>query len=124
VLRVRAAGLSVTVCGSCSIEHALGELTPSLPWRQGFSYHPPTRRFYMTRNRLTLFREYRTKDSAWFRQIVRAELMGLAITLVFGSRRLAQVRAVVAGTRAYARGRYGLIPDDVRRSLQPSQRRA
>lgn len=117
-LRTRAAGLLALMCDECSIAHELGVLTPSLPWRQGFSYHSPTRRFYMTRNRLTLFQEYRRGDPEWFRRIARAELMGLTITLVFGAHRLKQVRAVLAGVSAYRRRRYGLVPERVRARLE------
>ena len=117
-LRVRRAGLLVLVCADCRIEHELGEFRPSVPGREGFSYHSPTRRYYMTRNRLTLLRENGRSDPSWLRRILMSELMGFATIVVFGSNRWRQVRAVRAGAMAYRRSEFGPIPDRVRARLE------
>lgn len=118
-LRTRRAGLRVLLCDDCALEHELGVLSPSLPWRQGFAYHSPRRRYYMTRNRLTVLRDYRKVDATWFRHVVTADLTALALHVVFGPRRRLQVLAVLAGVRAFRKQRYGLIPDALGARLDP-----
>lgn len=118
-LRSREAGLSTAVSPAATMRHQLGVTRTTTPGRPGFAYHSPVRRFYMTRNRLTVLREHSSFDRVWFRKILMAELVGLALCVVAGPHRFRQLRAVAAGVAASIRGEFGPIPEKIRRRLQP-----
>ena len=120
--RVRRADLKTLMCERCSIEHQLGEVRRAIPGRAQWSFHSPVRRFYMTRNRLVVLSEYGASDPAWRRAIARNELRALALTLAFGSQRWQHLVAVLAGIRAFRRGRLGPIPSELERRLNRGPR--
>jgi rhamnosyltransferase len=66
-LRARARGFRVMMSRKPLMQHAIGAVTShKLPWkRTGTSNHSPVRRYYMTRNRVVLAREYMWKDPLW-----------------------------------------------------------
>jgi rhamnosyltransferase len=66
-LRARSRGLRIIMACKPLLEHPIGAATRHrLPWRMtGTSNHSPIRRYYMTRNRLVLAREYLLKEPAW-----------------------------------------------------------
>jgi rhamnosyltransferase len=109
-LRTRVAGLVTALCPGNELEHSLGELRPTLRGRPGFAYHSPVRRYYITRNRLTMLRRYGSFDRRWMRRTLRSELESLAVTLAFGPHRGRQVLATMAGVSAFLRGQGGPIP--------------
>lgn len=118
-LRAKRAGVLTAIDLGCSIRHELGEPRRSVPGREGFSYHSPVRRFYITRNRLTILREFRRSDPEWFRTILWKEIVGFTVNLAFGSDRVRQVLAAWYGARASMRGQFGLVSPGVRHRIEP-----
>jgi rhamnosyltransferase len=97
----------------CSIEHELGRNVSTIPGRPGIAFHPPFRRYYMTRNRCILIREHARRNKSWLRYTVRNEGVGLLLVLLRTSQRRQQLRAAIAGYRASRTSELGPIPKEV-----------
>lgn len=117
-LRAANGGFLTVLCSACSLQHELGTTRATLPSRPGIAVHPAFRRYYITRNRLVLMREHGWRDTRWLRYTIFTELAGLALVLALDSRRRAQMRAVLAGLRAFRTSSLGPIPPDVRATLE------
>lgn len=125
-LRIRAAGWSI-VCGEgCKLQHSLGDRTLATvcgtPIKVGsrtfsFSYHGPERRYYITRNRVILFRRFTRQFPQWAARKMVAEVKSFTLCLIFGGQRKRQLRAFVAGLRDGRRGVGGRISDRQRRFI-------
>lgn len=108
-LRARSRGLHIVQATEPALAHHIG--TPSRKWVLGRwmlpTNHDPLRRYYVTRNRISLWRKYARSDGhfvlADMRQCVR-EWVGIA----FAERdRTAKLRAILAGVRDAVLGRFG-----------------
>jgi rhamnosyltransferase len=117
-LRARRAGFFTVVNPGSSIGHSLGHTTITAPTRKGVSLHSPLRRYYITRNRMTILREYRRSHPAWFWYSLRKEIVGFLLTLALGRDRRAQVLAAYHGFRAFRLVQYGQIPTEVRTRIE------
>jgi rhamnosyltransferase len=108
-LRARARGLDVIVATEPALDHSIG--TPSRKRALGRwmlpTNHSPFRRYYMTRNRLSLWRRYARSDGRFvltdMRQSIR-EWIGVAFA---ESDRPAKFRAGLAGLIDAPLGRFG-----------------
>jgi rhamnosyltransferase len=108
-LRARARGLEVIAATEPALAHNIG--TPTRKWALGRwmspTNHSPLRRYYVTRNRISLWRKYARSDGRFvlrdMRQSIR-EWIGIAFA---ESNRPAKLRAILAGLRDAVLGRYG-----------------
>ena len=108
-LRARARGLEVVQATEPALAHNIG--TPTRKWALGRwmspTNHSPLRRYYVTRNRISLWRKYARSDGRFvlrdMRQSIR-EWIGIAFA---ESNRPAKLRAILAGLRDAVLGRYG-----------------
>ena len=108
-LRARARGLDIIAATEPALAHSIG--TPTRKWALGRwmipSNHSPLRRYYMTRNRLSLWRRYARSDGRFvlkdMRQSIR-EWIGVAFA---EGDRAAKFRAGLAGLIDAPLGRYG-----------------
>jgi rhamnosyltransferase len=108
-LRARARGLEIIQATEAALSHRIG--TPTQKWVMGRwmipTNHSPLRRYYVTRNRISLWRKYARSDGRFvakdMRQTVR-EWIGIAVA---ESDRPAKLRAILAGLRDGLFGRYG-----------------
>ena len=108
-LRARARGLDVIQATEPALAHRIG--APSRKWVLGRwmlpTNHSPLRRYYVTRNRISFWRTYARTDGRFvlrdMRQCLR-EWIGIAFA---ESDRPAKLRAILAGARDAALGRYG-----------------
>ncbi|MGZ6315580.1 MAG: glycosyltransferase family 2 protein [Candidatus Limnocylindrales bacterium] len=108
-LRARAAGFDVIQSTEPALAHRIG--SPTRKWALGRwmlpSNHSPFRRYYMTRNHLSLWRNYVRSDGRFVAQDIRQSVREW-IGIVFAeSDRPAKLRAILAGVRDAALGRYG-----------------
>lgn len=96
----------------CQIGHQLGERRRvRLGWiSRELSFHGPVRRYYITRNRVLVFREYAWGFRRWSVLMAMAECRGLLKNLIFGRERALQLVAIVAGAWDGITGRDGKIP--------------
>lgn len=108
-LRARARGLEIIQATEAALSHRIG--VPTQKWVMGRwmipTNHSPLRRYYVTRNRISLWRKYARSDGRFvakdMRQTVR-EWIGIAFA---ESDRPAKLRAILAGLRDGLFGRYG-----------------
>jgi rhamnosyltransferase len=108
-LHARARGFEVVSATEPAIEHRIGAPTRKRAlgrWMMPTN-HSPLRRYYVTRNRLSLWRHYARSDGRFvltdMRQSIR-EWVGIAFA---ETDRPAKLRAILAGFRDAALGRYG-----------------
>jgi len=130
MFRARANGMESLVADSARIAHTVGDRIAVkfrgnqvhvLGKRLEFSYHGPLRRYYITRNRLVLFKLYGRQHPAWARKHFLTETKIAFLCLLFGRDRPQQVMAFVAGVIDGARGREGKIPQGLARRLRRSE---
>jgi rhamnosyltransferase len=108
-LRARARGLDVIAATEPALVHRIG--SPTRKWALGRwmlpTNHSPLRRYYVTRNRLSLWRRYARSDGRFvakdIRQSIR-EWIGIAFA---ESDRTAKLGAILAGFRDAVLGRFG-----------------
>jgi rhamnosyltransferase len=108
-LRARARGLEVIQATEPALAHRIG--APSRKWVLGRwmlpTNHSPLRRYYVTRNRISFWKTYARTDGRFVLQDMRQclrEWIGIAFA---ESDRAAKLRAILAGARDAALGRYG-----------------
>jgi rhamnosyltransferase len=108
-LRARARGLEVIQATEPALAHRIG--LPSRKWVLGRwmlpTNHSPLRRYYVTRNRISFWKTYARTDGRFVLQDMRQclrEWIGIAFA---ESDRAAKLRAILAGVRDAALGRYG-----------------
>ena len=108
-LHARARGFKVVGATEPAIEHRIGAPTRKRAlgrWMMPTN-HSPLRRYYVTRNRLSLWRHYARSDGRFvltdMRQSIR-EWIGIAFA---ETDRSAKLRAILAGFGDAALGRYG-----------------
>jgi rhamnosyltransferase len=108
-LRARSRGLEIVQATEPALAHNIG--TPTRKWalgrRMSPTNHSPLRRYYVTRNRISLWRKYARSDGRFvlrdMRQSIR-EWVGIAFA---ETNRPAKLRAILAGFRDAVLGRYG-----------------
>jgi rhamnosyltransferase len=108
-LRARARGLEVIQATEPALAHRIGR--PTRKWVLGRwmlpTNHSPLRRYYVTRNRMSFWRTYARTDGRFVLQDMRQclrEWIGIAFA---ESDRGSKLRAILAGVRDAALGRYG-----------------
>lgn len=110
--RARAAGYALYGLCAAHLRHSLGETrrkVPGLP--RGIVVHSPRRLFYMMRNRVLLYRRACTPRQ-WIAQDVPRLLVKFLLFSLLVSPRRKNVRCMLAGIWAGARGRTSPPPGD------------
>jgi rhamnosyltransferase len=111
-LRAHRNGYDVVQVGNAVIEHTLGDRTVRNVGGRAVvtSNHSALRRYYITRNRLIVAREY--PDIPSFRRLQRWQTLSeLRDIVLFEDRRKAKLTMMVRGARDYARHRTGPLPE-------------
>ncbi|TFD51765.1 glycosyltransferase [Cryobacterium sp. Hh7] len=72
-----------------------------------FSYHTPLRRYYISRNRMVLYREYFWTDPVWNAREIIVEARTTMLSLLFGPAKSKQARALFLGLLDGLRGKVG-----------------
>ena len=108
-LRARAHGFEVVQATEPALAHRIG--SPSRKRALGRwmlpTNHSPLRRYYMTRNRVSIWRKYARSDGRFVLQDIRQSIREW-IGIAFAEQdRPAKLRAILAGFRDAALGRYG-----------------
>ncbi len=84
-LRARSLGFKVIVTRKPTMEHQIGRtIMHRVLWRvSGTSNHPPSRRYFMARNRIVLMREYLFKEPTWAMKVVYSHLKSTILCCLF-----------------------------------------
>ena len=118
-LRLRAKGYRVVVTREPLIVHAVGDYgcVRVLGMEIAHSVHPPTRRYYITRNRLMLIGEYAFKEPRWALGQMRRLTQDTLLMLLFERARRRKVSAMALGVWHALRGRTGALAAGGRRLI-------
>ena len=108
-LRLRNAGYRIIRCYDALLEHNLGDITMHryLGRTICVSNHPPSRRYYMTRNRFYVINRYRSLSPEFCRRQIRQILGEIKGIVLFESEKLAKLWMTIKGYRDYHRGNMG-----------------
>jgi rhamnosyltransferase len=100
-LRARSAGYVIARACVPTMSHAIGH--PSRRWMLfrpvSLTNHSPVRRYYITRNRIRVWRAYWRREPAYVAYDMRAAIKELVKLLLFEDVRLGKLRAIAAGIR-------------------------
>lgn len=116
LIRVEAAGM-VNVVSGATMTHPIGtRMRPTVGGRRiylgrralEFSYHPAFRRYYITRNRLILFREHGLRHPRWMIKHAVREVRVAILGVIFGRHRVDQCLAIGLGLLDGFRGVEGV----------------
>ena len=108
-LHARARGLEIVRATEPAIEHRIGAPTRKRAlgrWMMPTN-HSPLRRYYVTRNRLSLWRHYARSDGRCVLTDMRQSIREWVGIVFAETDRPAKLRAILAGFRDAALGRYG-----------------
>lgn len=111
-LRLRQHGYQVLEARHARLLHSLGKMSAHGLGVGSWvvTNHAAARRYYMSRNRLILWRRYALSESTWVRRDMRgfaAELLGI---LLFESQPLTKLRMIARGAWDAVRGVRGPLP--------------
>lgn len=109
-LRARANGFRVLASLAPTITHSIGQPTVRAigPRSVTPTNHPAFRRYYITRNRLLVWRRYYRTDSRYVARDILASQKELLKLVLFEQDRASKVRAMLAGIRDGVRGSTGV----------------
>jgi rhamnosyltransferase len=108
-LRLRRRGYRILEATRAVLDHALGNLEMrSLGMaRMGVTHHPALRRYYITRNRMLVWRGYWRSEPAWVLRDMRRFLSESAGIVLFEKDAAAKVRMTLRGIRDASRNLRG-----------------
>ncbi|HKU24819.1 MAG TPA: glycosyltransferase family 2 protein [Candidatus Sulfotelmatobacter sp.] len=108
-LRIRQAGFSILEVERAELLHSLGRTTARkfFAWKIVATNHSAVRRYYITRNRVWLYRRYYRKDFAWFWRDARSMTEELVKILVVEDRVADKLWHIALGIKDAIRGRMG-----------------
>lgn len=106
-LRMRRKGFRIYVDNDLNMPHTIGtgETVRILGRRVLMSNHPPFRRYYITRNRLIMFRRYGRAEPRWMLLSARRLAVATLLAITVEENRGAKLTAVRRGIADFVRGR-------------------
>jgi len=108
-LRAKRNGLNVITLKGVMMEHKLGKPRKVLFFTT--TNHPPIRRYYITRNRLAVWREYYSVDPDFIRSNMVSFVKETAKILLGEDRKLEKMRMIIKGITDSLRGKFGKLPN-------------
>lgn len=108
-MRLRARGFGVYADERIALTHPIGEGNSInfLGRRLSSTNHSATRRYYMTRNGLEMFRRYGRAEKRWAARAFVWLLVSVVLSLTVADHRIATLRATVCGVLDFAHRRFG-----------------
>jgi rhamnosyltransferase len=92
--------------------HSVGEQTVhKFIWKQICTNHSPLRRYYITRNRLVLYKTYICKDRNWILRSFFTAIRELIVIILFEDYKLEKLRATALGILHALAGKMGRLQD-------------
>jgi rhamnosyltransferase len=110
-LRLRSYGHKVLLSCKPLMVHSLGNATShKILWKRPIcTHHSPLRRYYITRNRLVLYRMYACKELFWARRSIRAILIETILIILYEDQKLQKLMAMLLGIWHALSGRLGRL---------------
>jgi rhamnosyltransferase len=113
-LRARSRGYKVLLIPRPLAVHALGDpIIRRLPWRTiGTSNHSARRRYYMTRNRIVLLKQYAAREPGWAIRTLYIRLKSFVLLLCLDDDRFRKLRLMWRGMLDGIAGSTGELPTE------------
>lgn len=111
-LRCRKAGLRIFEVPDVALLHKLGRLerVKRGPMSATVTHHDAIRRYFMTRNRICVWKEYGIRNPLWTAQDMIGSVKELAKIALFESQKKKKYSAILQGMSDAFRGRMGWSP--------------
>jgi len=111
-MRLRLHGFRVLRANNATLYHKLGSITEyRLPFKQfALGNHPPIRRYYITRNKFYLYRNYRRYFPEFFRPFFKLLFYEIVTILLLEDDKLKKLKMILRGYLDYKKGIYGKFP--------------
>lgn len=108
-LRARSNGFRVIRATEALFEHTIGKpRTRKLLWNKKLiAGTPPHRWYYQARNLIALVRDYRRKEPAWVKLVIRIRLKGVRRIIFYEDKKLAKLVMIYRGIVDGLRGKMG-----------------
>jgi rhamnosyltransferase len=117
-LRGSSVGLLAVVADAAELAHAIGTGHDSNPRRRSqISLHSALRQYYMTRNRLTVYRMYGRQNVRWLLRSIALESRDLFRNVRYGTTPSLHLRAAASGVAHALSRRLGRAPARLESSL-------
>lgn len=112
-LRVNRAGYKVRIVKEILLHHELGNTKQYklLGFRFFSTNHSPLRRYYTTRNRLAVWKEYGKEFPKFLQEDRKNAIKEIIKILLVEREKMAKLKAIFKGVRDYRRGRFGPLPE-------------
>lgn len=120
-LRAITKGCEVSIACNAKLEHQLGNRRTKKVLGRSFSptFHPPSRWYYINRNRVAMIIRYGWRFPHWLFHELGVSITSFARMLLLEDKRIGKTRAVFFGLRDGLLQRMGEMPDDVKKVLVP-----
>jgi rhamnosyltransferase len=114
-MRCRRHGMKIIESKRHVLIHSLGNSTKHRLLGRSVvcSNHSPSRRYYITRNQLEVYRRYVRFDFRWCVQGLVDLFAGSVLVLLFESEKMAKARAILSGAAHFVLRRFGRAPQSV-----------
>ena len=110
-LRLRSYDYKVVISCKPLMTHYLGNQTRhKLLWKRPISSnHPPLRRYYITRNRIVVYKKYIHNEPQWVKKSLYTAMMETALIILYENKKLEKFRAIMLGIWHALSGRMGRL---------------
>jgi rhamnosyltransferase len=110
-LRLRSHGYKVIISCKPLVVHPLGnQIEHKFLWKNLVSSnHSPLRRYYITRNRLVLYKSYMRSESIWVRRSIYTAMIELIIITLYEKHKFKKLIAIMFGIWHAFSGRMGKL---------------
>lgn len=111
-LRCRKAGLHIFEVPDVALLHRLGRIERVKRWpiSATVTHHDAIRRYFMTRNRICVWKEYGIRNPLWTARDMMSSVKELAKIALFESQKRKKYSAILEGVSDALRGRMGWSP--------------
>lgn len=110
-LALRRKGYEIIRVEEAILLHSLGISDPKIILGKAITVtnHSPVRRYYMTRNRMSMWKEFNKEFPAWVKED-RGRFINEAIKiLLYEEQKFKKIRMIAKGIKDYKKGKYGSI---------------
>ncbi len=118
-LRARKKGYKLVVACQAQLNHRQGERQERVLWGSDHypTFHSPLRWYYISRNRIQMLKNYAIRFPHWLTYEIVASVYTFLRMLLFETKKIVKLRALVRGTLDGILGRMGKAPEDVIKQL-------
>ncbi|MBS1800289.1 MAG: glycosyltransferase family 2 protein [Acidobacteria bacterium] len=108
-LRLRNHGYSIVECANAILLHSLGNLRTYkiVGLEFGCTHHNAGRRYYITRNRIYIYRKFLHSNWGWCKHDILSSIQELVKLVIFEEQKVAKLRNIWRGIRDGISGRMG-----------------